>query len=158
MLLMLALLQVTLMPHLTVAHVQPDLVASAVFCWALFGGATEGAVLGFVGGLSLDVLSGAPFGTHTFVLAVAGTIAGLGAALVPREHAILLPGVVVVCTLVQQAAYVWLLRATGWPLSLSEVLIPVIAPLAVLNLLLTALLYPLAGLLHRRTMPEGPGW
>lgn len=114
--------------------------------------------MGFVGGLSLDVLSGAPFGTHTFVLTVAGTIAGLGAALVPREHAILLPGVVVLCTLIQQTAYVWLLRATGWPLSLSQVLVPVIAPLTVLNLLLTALLYPLAGLLHRRTIPEGPGW
>jgi hypothetical protein len=38
------------------------------------------------------------------------------------------------------------------------VLIAVVAPAAVLNLLLTLVLYPLTGLLHRRTAPVERGW
>jgi len=158
LLLLLALLQVTLMPYLAVAGVQPDLVLAAIVCWALFRGPTDGAVSGFLAGVALDLLSGAPFGVHTFTLTIVGTAAGFGAALIASEHTLLLPGMAVLCTLVQQATHVWLLRAAGWPLVWSQVLLAVVVPSALLNLLLTVLLYPLVGLLHRQTVPEEPGW
>lgn len=155
---LLALLQVTLMSQLTVAHVRPDLVLAAIVCWALMRGPTEGAVWGFVGGFALDLLSGAPFGIHTFVSTMVGTLAGFGAALIPSEHALLLPGVSVLCTILQQGAYVWLFKEAGWPLAWGPALTAVVLPAAVLNLLLTILLYPLAGLLNRRAAVEESGW
>lgn len=158
MLLLLVLLQVTLMPYFAVAHVQPDLVLVAVACWALWRGATEGAIGGFVGGLGLDMLSGGPFGMHTFILTIVGVLAGFGTALIPSEHWLLLPGMILLSTIVQQAAEVWLLRAAGWPLYWSQVLIPVVVPAVLLNLLVVVPLYPLLGLLHRRTAPEEAGW
>jgi rod shape-determining protein MreD len=158
LLLLLALLQVTLMPHLTVAHVRPDLVLAAVVCWALVRGATEGAIWGFLGGLALDLLSAAPFGIHTVVMTLVGTLAGFGAALIPSEHALLLPAVSVLCTIFQQGACLWLLRAAGWPLEWGPALVTVVLPAALLNLLLTVLLYPLAGLLNRQPALEESGW
>ncbi len=158
LLFLMALLQVTLMPHLTVGHVQPNLVLVAVVCWALARGATDGALWGFVGGISLDMLSGAPFGIYTFVLAVVGTVAGLGAALIPSDHVLLVPAVSVLCTILQQGGCLWLLRAAGWPLDWATALPTVVLPAALLNLLLTVLLYPLAGRLNRQTALEEPGW
>jgi rod shape-determining protein MreD len=156
LLFLLALLQATLMP--AVAGVRPDLVLAAVVCWGLLEGPTEGAIWGLVGGFALDLLSGAPFGIHSFVLTMVGTLAGFGSALIPSEHALLLPGMSVLCTIVEQGAEVWLFRQAGWPLEWGPVLIAVVAPAAVLNLLLTLVLYPLTGLLHRRTAPVERGW
>ncbi len=158
MLLLLALLQVTLMPHLALAHVQPDLMLAAVVCWALVRGPTQGAAWGLVGGIALDLLSGGPFGMHTVALTAAGTIAGLGAALIPSEHTLLLPGMSMLCTILQQGACVWILRASGWPLDWGLLLTAVVLPATLLNLGLTALLYPLAGLLNRQTALQEPGW
>ncbi|MGQ9683294.1 MAG: rod shape-determining protein MreD [Anaerolineae bacterium] len=158
-LLLLAILQVTLMPSLAIGNLRPDLVLAAVVCWALYRGATDGAAAGFVAGLSLDLLAGSPFGIHGFVMAFVGVTAGFAAALLPSEHVLLLPGVAVLCTLVQQASYVYLLRAAGWPLHWSQVLLTVALPASALNLLLTAALYPVVGRLGRRDAPaEQPGW
>jgi rod shape-determining protein MreD len=152
LLLLLALLQVTLMPQLAVAQAQPDVVLAAVVCWALLRGPSAGALSGFLAGIALDLLSGAPFGVHTFVTTL------VGAAFVPSERSMLLPSVALFCTIIQQAVYVWLLRAAGWPLQWSRVLLDVVLPAALLNLVLTALLYPLVSLLYRRIVPEEPGW
>lgn len=158
LLFLLALLQVTLVSRLTVAGVQPNLVFAAVVSWALLEGPTEGATWGLLSGLALDLLSGAPFGIHSFVLATVGTLAGFGAALIPSEHALLVPGVSLLCTIVEQGASYWLLRQAGWPLEWGAVLAAVVVPMAVLNLVLTIVLYPLVGLLHRRSALEEQGW
>ena len=155
---MLAILQTTLMPSLAIANVRPDLVLAAVVCWALYRGATDGAIVGLLAGLALDLLASSPFGMHGFVMALVGAIAGLAAALLPSEHAMLLPGVSVLCTLVQQASYVYLLRAAGWPMQWSQVLLAVALPASLLNLLLTAILYPVVGRIGRRATAPEPGW
>mgnify|MGYP005854011821 CR=1 FL=1 len=153
-----ALLQVTIMPHLTIVHLQPDLALAAVVGWALYSGPSQGALSGSIVGLALDMLSGGPFGMHTCVMSIVGTLAGLGAALLPREHVLLLPAVAVLCTFVQQGAYVWLLRTAGWPLDWGQVLIAIVIPMALINLFLTVLFYPFVGLLYRRTAPKELGW
>ena len=102
------------MPHLTVARVQPDLVLAAVVCWALFRGPSDGALSGFLAGIALDLLSGAPFGVHTFATTIVGAVAGFGAALIPREHTMLLPSMAVLCTILQQAIDVWLRQVGRW--------------------------------------------
>jgi rod shape-determining protein MreD len=157
-LVLLALLQVTLMPYLAVAHVRPDLVLTAVVCWALFRGPTEGAVWGFVGGLALDLLSGAPFGVYTMVLTVVGAVAGVSSAMISRDHVLLLPAVILGCTVLQQGTLVWLLKLANQPLSWDQVLTTVVLPAALLNLLVSALFYPLAGLFNRRPGSKELGW
>ncbi len=146
------------MPYLAVAHVQPNLVLAIVVCWALYNGATSGAIVGFLAGFSLDLLSGAPFGMHTFIMTMVAVAAGAGSALIPAEHILLLPGVILVCTLLEQAGQVWLLRAAGWPLYWGQVLLSVVVPATLLNLLLALPVYPLVGMLHRKFAPEQPGW
>ncbi len=146
------------MPHLAVAEVCPDLALVAVVCWALHRGTADGAVGGLLAGLVLDLLSGAPFGVHTFAMTLAGTAAGLAVALVPREHAMLLPGMAVLCTILQQAACVSLLRAAGWPLGWSQAVVVIVIVASVLNLLLTIILYPWVGRLGRALSQGESGW
>lgn len=146
------------MPHLSILNLRPDLVLAAVVCWALLSGPTEGAVFGFLGGLATDLISGAPFGMHTLAMTIVGAIGGSGADMIPSEHALLLPIVAVLCTVLQQAIHVFVLRSAGWPLDWPRVLLTVVLPSAALNLLLTLLLFPLAGRLHRKAAQEEPGW
>lgn len=146
------------MPNLSIAHLQPDLVLAAVVSWSLLRGPADGALGGLVAGIAMDLLSGAPFGMHAFVMTIVGVTAGFGAALVPSEHAMLLPSVAVVCTVIQQGAYVLLLRSAGWPLDWSRIVLPIVAPLSLLNLLLTALLFQILTGLRHQIMPEEPGW
>jgi rod shape-determining protein MreD len=129
-----------------------------VVCLGLLRGASDGATSGFLAGIAMDLLSGAPFGMHTFAMTVVGIAAGLGTALIPREHALLLPGMAVLGTVMQQAVCVLFLRGAGWPIEWSQVLLPVVLPATLLNLLLTALLYPVVSLFRRQMAPEEPGW
>ncbi len=158
MLVLLALLQATLMPSLAITHIQPDLVLAAIVAWALLRGPAEGALAGLVAGITMDLLSGAPFGMHAFVMVLVAVTAGFSVALVPNEHAMLLPSVAVFCTIMQQGAYVLLLRSAGWPIDWSQIVLPVVVPLSLLNLLLTVLLYQILSRCSHQMLPEEPGW
>src|ERR687884_269698 len=59
---------------------RPDLVLLLVLAWSMLRGAAEGTVGGIIGGLALDLLSAAPFGLHTGLLALIGTVTALGEA------------------------------------------------------------------------------
>ena len=51
-----AIAQSTVMPHLTIMGVKPDLMLLAVMSWSLLRGSEEGLVWAFIGGLALDLL------------------------------------------------------------------------------------------------------
>jgi rod shape-determining protein MreD len=58
-----AILQVTVIPRVSVLGGRPDLVLLIVLSWTLNGSLEEGVVWAFVGGLCTDLLSAAPLGT-----------------------------------------------------------------------------------------------
>jgi rod shape-determining protein MreD len=57
-----ALLQTTLSPYMKIGGIHPDLVLLLVIGWSALRGMEEGATWAFIGGISLDILSSAPFG------------------------------------------------------------------------------------------------
>ena len=60
--------------------------------WASLRGWEEGAIVGAIGGLFLDVMSAAPFGVNIFRLAVLGIVAGLVIGLIESLTAAYLGG------------------------------------------------------------------
>ena len=64
----LAILQSSVFSQVTLLDGRPDLILLAVLSWSLAGRHVEAMLLGMIGGLFLDLLSGLPFGSHAIIL------------------------------------------------------------------------------------------
>jgi rod shape-determining protein MreD len=65
LLIALVLFQTTVMPHIHILGVQPDLLLMVVTSWSLLRGAEAGMLWALIAGVALDLVSGAPFGMST---------------------------------------------------------------------------------------------
>ena len=136
-----AILQTTVGPLVGVLGVSPDVVLVLVVSWALVRGSERGMVWGFLGGLSVDLLSGAPLGTHTLALVLVGFLAGLVRRM-PFHSRLVLPLIVIIgATLTYDLVTALILRVAGWPLSLPLAITGVIVPSLITNAALMPLTF-----------------
>ena len=154
----LALLQATVMPHITVLGVHPDLVLMVVVAWSVLRGSKEGMVWALIGGVVMDLFSAAPFGISTLALLIVGFASGLGQASFFRID-LLVPIVVIVpATLAYQLCIAGLLTlltgAVGWGTRFGQIILPSI----LVNSVGMILVYVLTRWLHRRTRREEIAW
>lgn len=113
---------------------------------------------GFVGGVMLDLLSGAPFGVITLPLLLVGYLSGLGEINVFRGN-LLLPGLVILlATVLYHAIVLFLLQVLGRSVLWEPALLHVILPAALLNLLAAPFIYLPLRRLHRLTGQPQMGW
>ncbi|MGD8623900.1 MAG: rod shape-determining protein MreD [Anaerolineae bacterium] len=150
LLIVVGVVQATIVPHLTLWGVFADLPVLIVASWGLLQGARDGIVWGFVAGLVVDLLSGAPFGAGTFALMAAGFVSGLGEATVFRTHIALPLVAMFLATLIYNLVFMLILQIMGKPVAWFESLWRIVLPSAVLNTLLMPLVYGTLRLLHRR--------
>jgi rod shape-determining protein MreD len=146
------------MPHLTIMGVKPDLMLLMVISWSLLRGAQEGVIWALVGGMGLDLLSGAPFGTSTVALLVLSLLAGVGELRVFRTHIALPLIATLIATLAYDLFFLLLLYARGCSIAWTDSLIKVVLPSTLFNVLLSPLVYKALYWLHRRTGPEEMAW
>ena len=115
-------------------------------------------VWGFIAGLAVDLLSGAPLGAATVSLMVVGGLSGLGGATVFRSH-IALPLVTVAgATLLYDLLFLLVVQLSGQQVIWLESLWRTILPSAVLNMLISPLVLGLMHLLHRWFGGEKMEW
>jgi rod shape-determining protein MreD len=153
-----AVLQATVAPHLTVLGARPDLMLLTVVAWALLRGTREGMVWGFVGGLLLSLFSGGPFAYAALVLVAVGFLSGLGQTTVTRGRIVLPLLAVLLATLLHGLLSLFLLYVTGRPVMWLDSLVRVLLPAIVLNCLLSIPVYAGFRRLHRRMGPEELRW
>ncbi len=146
------------MPHLTIMGVKPNLVLLMVISWSLLRGAKEGVIWALVGGMGLDLLSGAPFGTSTVALAALSLLAGLGELSVFRTHIALPLIATLIATLSYDLLFLLLLYARGCSIAWIDSLIKVVLPSTLFNVLLSPFVYKALYWLHRRTGPKELAW
>lgn len=79
------LLQVTLLSQFSIAGARPDVVLLVVLAFAFVHGPDDGAIVGFAGGLALDVFISTPFGFTAFTYTVVGYAVGTWTAGVVRS-------------------------------------------------------------------------
>lgn len=132
-----ALVQTTIMPHLTVFGVFPDLPLLVVVSWSLLRGAKEGVIWAFMAGIAVDLFSGAPFGAATFSLIVVGLLSGLGEATVFRTHIALPLLTMFLATILYNLCFLLILQIMGSVVTWLESLLGIILPSAILNAVLT---------------------
>jgi len=132
-----ALVQSTIVPHLSIWGVFADLPLLFVVSWSLLRGSREGAVWGFVAGVAVDLFSGAPFGAATLSLIVAGLLGGLGQATVYRTHLVLPVIVMFLATIVYDLLFLLIVQISGQSADWLGSLFRLILPSAMLNAVLT---------------------
>ena len=150
----LALLQATVMPRITVLGVHPDLMLMAVTSWSLLRGSEEGMLWALIGGVVMDLFSGAPFGVCTLALLIVSFLSGLGQRNVFRLDLLVPILAIPVATLAYQLIVLGLLAALGWRAGWGASLSHVILPSMLVNTLGMPAVYLSARLLHHRTVGE----
>jgi rod shape-determining protein MreD len=150
-----AVLQSSLAPHLSVVGVKPGIVLTLVVSWSIIRGASEGVIWGFVGGLALDLLSGAPVGLSALTLMMVGFLTNLGETSLFKSSLVLPLFAVFVASILSDAVQLALLRGFGWNLPWWEAMGSVAAPSAILNAVIMPIVYLPLQWLNRRTHSEG---
>jgi rod shape-determining protein MreD len=147
-----AIVQSSLLPHLSVLGVKVDLVLLLAVAWSIRRGLEDGLVWAILGGLALDTLSAGPFGVSVVAIGVAAVVAGsIGPTL--RRASVLLPLLVtplasVVATLVAGLLLAVFGRAISWPATVALVVLPA----AILDSLAMLVVYPIVSIVDTRFM------
>lgn len=148
------IIQTTVMPYVAFLGVKPDLVLLVVISWSLLRGAREGIIWALMGGIGLDLVSAAPFGTCTVILAGLSLLAGLGELSVFRTHLALPLIATLVATLIYDLFFLLFLYMRGCSIVWADTLVKVVLPSALFNVLLSPFIYKALFWLHRRTGPK----
>jgi rod shape-determining protein MreD len=148
------LLQSTLAPYIQINGVHPDLVLVLVIGWTFLRGLPDGFIWALIGGLSLDLLSGGPFGLFTLVV-------GLIALLTSLFHgrlfgsSIILPLILTFpLSLLFNGLALLLLSVLGRPVIWNETLSYILVPVAIFNTVAMLFTFPLLYLLNRWLHPQ----
>lgn len=138
---LLVTLQASALWRFPVAGVKPDLVLVTVAVWSARRGVREGTLAGFLAGLLLELYSGAPFGTATAAMTVAGFCTAVGEANLFKSN-LLLPGVLVpAATLLYNGFFLFLLMSQQYPVDWVGALQLIVLPSMLVNLAVMPAVY-----------------
>ncbi|EKD49376.1 MAG: Rod shape-determining protein MreD [uncultured bacterium] len=77
LLFLLAMMQVTVVRHIAVGQIVPQMVLVACLAWAMIHGMKEGVIWAFIGGIFLDTISPTPFGIFSISMMIAALLVGM---------------------------------------------------------------------------------
>jgi rod shape-determining protein MreD len=149
-----ALLQTTLSPFVKISGVHPDLVLVLVIGWVILRGLEDGLFWAVVGGLSLDVLSGAPFGIFTLLLVVIALVTSLFHGRVFGSSIILPLSLTFPLSLLFNGLALLFLMLLGRPIDWGAAFFHILLPVAIFNTMVMMLIFPLLYLLNRVLTPR----
>jgi rod shape-determining protein MreD len=149
-----ALVQVSLLPALSVAGVYPNLPLMIVTAWALLRGVRSAMIWALIAGLALDLLSGRAFGGYTLGLVAAAYLAGWGSQTVYRPSIWLALAMAAAVTVVQDGIQLALLGLNGGTITLPDTLLRLVLPEIVYNCIVMLAVYPVLSWVNRVTGQE----
>lgn len=149
-----ALVQATLSPYMKINGIHPDLVLLLVIGWTALRGLEEGAIWALIGGLSLDFLSGAPFGVLSLSLLLVALVTNLFHGRIFGSSIVLPVILTFPLSLIFNGVALLLLSLLGHPASWTDGLFFVIIPAALFNTGVMVLIFPLLYLLNNWLTPK----
>ncbi len=136
------LAQTVLVPHLSVAGIQPDLMLVVIVCFALTEGMNMGSFTGFFGGLLEDLVMANYMGFNMVTKTIIGGASSLLRDMGPREG-ILWPMITVFgASIISQAMTALLAFLFGETVVVRSILSWSMLPTALYNTLFTPFIYP----------------
>lgn len=141
LLLSLAFIQSSVLPRIPILTVVPNLTLLTVVAWSFQRGPNEGMAWAMIGGLAIDLASGAPLGISPPPLMVVALIVGIARARVFR-HNIVLPALISLLVIgLYQIVRLALFKAIGLPVSWRTGIVEVAVPLTIVHLALMPAVY-----------------
>jgi len=134
-------LQTTIVPHLRVFGVQPDLILIVVVAFAFSEGAVAGSAAGFAGGLLEDLVLIRGVGLNVLCKTITGYVAGLVERALFAENLVLLMIAIIIATVLNQTVYAGLNFLLGEKVLFWSTFRSLILPSALYNSLLAPLVY-----------------
>ncbi|MBI2864549.1 MAG: rod shape-determining protein MreD [Chloroflexi bacterium] len=135
------ILQATMLPHVVLLNVKPDLVLLLVVTWGTIRGSQEGIAWGLIGGLVLDLLGTGPFGAATVALVATAFLTSIGEFNLIRSGLILPLTIMFGGTMVFYGFFLMIVQAAGgavdWDITFRSTLLPA----GVINTLFTPAVY-----------------
>lgn len=80
------LLQIYLVPVLSIVGIMPDIMLALLVAVALYGGTATGSILGFIAGFILDASFSATFGFYAMQYMFIGALAGLASEVLEPDR------------------------------------------------------------------------
>jgi rod shape-determining protein MreD len=145
---------VTLSPYIKINGVHPDLVLVLVIGWTVLRGLREGIIWALIGGLGLDLVSGAPFGLFTLILLIIALVTNLFHGRTFGSSIILPLSLTFPLSLLFNGLALLLLNLLGRPIAWNDALSNVLVPVAIFNTAVMLLIFPLLYLLNRWLSPQ----
>jgi rod shape-determining protein MreD len=149
-----ALLQTTVLNHLTVAGQRIDLVLLFVVSFAITRGAWAGLFWGAIGGLALDFMSALPFASHTVAMAIVAILVGLTLRRLSRNYSLLPLAAMPVVTALFYLLIGGVAWASGWPVDWQWLVGQSLLPAAVLNTIALPFIYAPVYTINKRVRVE----
>ena len=144
----------TLSPFIKISGVHPDLVLLLIVGWIILRGLKEGLVWALIGGLCLDLASGAPFGVFTLTMLLVALAANLSHGRVFGSSIVLPLSLTFPLSLLFNGLALLFLALLGRPVLWSDAFFNVLLPLAIFNTAVMMLVFPLLYLLNRLMNPQ----
>lgn len=147
------ILQTTLLPHLVLLNVKPDLVLLLVVTWGTIRGPYEGIGWGLVGGMVLDLLGTTPFGTATIAMVAVAFLTSIGEFNLVRST-LLLPIILMFGgTMAFYGIFLLIMQASGAVVEWATVVHSTLVPASVVNTFCTPFIYWFARWLSEQLRP-----
>lgn len=122
--------------------------------WVILRGLEEGLIWALIGGLSLDFISGAPFGVLTLAMLLATLVANLSHGRVFGSSIVLPLSLTFPLSFLFNGLILFILALLGRPIVWADALSNVLLPAAVFNTAVMILVFPLLYLLNRALNPQ----
>jgi rod shape-determining protein MreD len=154
LLLLVSIVQVSVLPLISIAGYKIDLALMLVVAQALVGTPGTASQWGFIVGLFLDLASGLPFGIHALTLTVVGLLMDLGEAAFFRGNVLAPPIAMVSATLFYNILILAILSLMSWSINWGDYVFRIILPSALLNTVAMPVTYFPLQWLQRRIRPR----
>lgn len=148
------LVQTTLAPFVKISGVHPNLVLLLVIGWIILRGLGEGLEWALIGGLGLDVMSGAPFGVFTLTMVLVAITSGAAHGRLFGSSIVLPLSLTFPLSLLFDGLALLLLALGGRPVVWAGALTSIILPAAIFNTAVMLLIFPFLYLLNRVLNPQ----
>jgi rod shape-determining protein MreD len=137
------ILQTTVVPHLKIFGVQPDLILIVVVTYAFLYGPVAGSIAGFFGGILQDMVLIRGIGFNALGKAIMGYLGGMVEKAMFADNIILIMIAIFLATILNQLIYSGLFFLIGEKIHLWSTFLTLILPSAVYNAVLAPFIYHL---------------
>ncbi len=146
--------QTVLAPQLSWQSIHPNFLLVIVMAWAMLKKPMEAILLGFFGGIVLDVFSSTPFGVFSISMSVVAFLATFWEEKFEAQIIVLPIALILPYSILFSLLSLVLLKTFGGAFAWNFTLLKLVFSVALVNLLVMVVIYPLLNWIELRKLKQ----